>query len=905
MPSVTNDGRSFLVDGRRVWLVSGRLPYARLPRETWAERIHQAKLAGLNTIETPVFWSRHEPRPGRFDFSGENDLRHFVDLVSKAGLYCVLGLGPYVGSGYDMGGLPPWLSGQTLRTGNGPFLEASSRFFNAVADQIKGWQMTAPGTGGPIILVQCESHWTCGNDALATAYLGELTRYVREAGLSVPIINSNNLWQSIEGQIDGWTGEGSMLGTMRQLATINPGQPRMVIDLSFARKDAWGEAPAAPPEPGVVLRRLCEITAGGGQFNLTSLCGGTNFGFSGGKLGSSANDFAAAAVSGGSMIDEAGHASAALQGVRRIATAASRFARVFANLDPTYQPIVADPAARSGVCSVVHAAGAQGAVAFLFGDDPGASKPVLRTINLLLNDGSALPAPVMSNGVSWCLFDVNVSGRSRLDYANIAALGHAGRSLVLFGPAGVRAVVSVNGSPLEADVPEEEAAPVVLEHEGLTVVILNESQADTTFVTDEAVLVGVAGVSPDGHALPIPGQKHYVRVSADGTHRTISTEAHATKPKADKLSMSAWLSANCDDYVDGTSARFAVVSGASDLGSLGCPFGYGWYRLTLGNVSTRKAHVAFPGSGDRLHFYSGAKPAGLVGAGPGASTDASLQLKRGASFVVLADNLGRASEGVSLGERKGLTGGALEVHPITGIKPKITEGQPIDMLGVRSPLWEISQGDTTGPDRITWTLPHRKKGDVIITFDEPPSHAFLLVNDTPVAYLDRIGPRQVVITNEQLGKGNALIQLAFPASEDPASLISELSKTTHFHEVSASVLDGAEIAFAKWEMPGNSAFSLPTPRKGAANLPVWHRCTLTVDHQPAALFIELTGLTKGQIYINGRHVSRYFVASPEGKRLASQQRAFLPGAWLKPREGNELTIFDEHGASPAKVRVVR
>lgn len=903
MPTITNDGRSFLVDGRRVWLVSGRLPYARLPRETWADRIHQAKLAGLNTIETPIFWSRHEPRPGRFDFTGDNDLRHFVDLVGKAGLYCILGLGPYVGAGYDMGGLPPWLSGLSLRSGNGPFLEASSRFFNAVSDQIKGWQITAPGTGGPIILVQCESHWTCGHDVQAAAYLGELTRYIREAGISVPIVNSNNLWQSIEGQIDGWSGDGPMLGTMRQLASINHGQPRLVIELGLSPRDAWGHEPSSAPDPGHVLRRLCEITAGGGQFNLTTFCSGTNFGFAGGKLNTGIGDFATSTANAGAIIDETGTPTPALQSVRRIATAASRFARVFANLDPTYQPIVADPAGRSGVCSVVHAAGAQGAVAFLFGDDPQGAKPQRRTLNLLLNDGSELPASVMSNGVAWCLFDVNVSGRSRLDYANISALGHAGRSLVLFGPAGAQAIVSVNGSPLEAEVPDG-GPPVVLDHEGLTLVILDEAQADATFITDDAVFVGVGGVTPDGHALPLAGHKTYLKVSADGVHKTIAHDANHAKPKPAKISLSAWQTADCHDYVDGSSARYAVVSGPSDLGALGCPFGYGWYRVTLGAMPTRKAHVAFPASGDRLHVYAGAKPVGLVGVGPGAKPDASLSLKKGATLVVLADNLGRAAEGVALGEKKGLQAPGLVVKPLAGLKPKLVPGQPIDMLQTRSPLWEVSQGDVTGAERITWTMTHRKKCDLVLTFDQPPAHAFLLVNDTPVAYLDKGGPRQVVLTSDQLGKGNAVIQIAFPASEDAGEHLATLSKTTHFHEVVAGVLDGAEISFAKWELPPASSFGQAPARKGSGGLPLWHRCSLTIDHAQPALHLELTGLTKGQVYLNGRHVARYFAATPDGKRLPSQQRVYLPGAWVKPGEANDLTIFDEHGASPAKVRVV-
>ena len=97
-----------MIDGRRIWLVSGRVPYARLPRETWGDRIQAAKLAGLNCIETPVFWNRHEARPGRFDFTGDNDLRHFIDRVGKAGLFCILSIGPFIDSSWDFGGLPAW-----------------------------------------------------------------------------------------------------------------------------------------------------------------------------------------------------------------------------------------------------------------------------------------------------------------------------------------------------------------------------------------------------------------------------------------------------------------------------------------------------------------------------------------------------------------------------------------------------------------------------------------------------------------------------------------------------------------------------------------------------------------------------------------------------------------------------
>ena len=62
-------------------------------------------------------------------------------------------------------------------------------------------------------------------------------------------------------------------------------------------------------------------------------------------------------------------------------------------------------------------------------------------------------------------------------------------------------------------------------------------------------------------------------------------------------------------------------------------------------------------------------------------------------------------------------------------------------------------------------------------------------------------------------------------------------------------------------------------------------------------------MTKGQIYLNGKHVCRYFVATPDGKAIPPQQRYLLPDAWLHHGRENDLVLFDEHGAGPAKVRL--
>lgn len=905
MPSVTLDGKSFLVDGRRVWIVSGRIPYARLPRDTWADRINAARHMGLNTIETPIIWNRHETRPGKFDFSGDNDLRHFVQLASKAGMYCILGLGPYVGSAWDMGGLPPWLASMNLRANNQPFLEACSRYISAVADQIKGWQVTAPGSGGPILLLQCESRWTCGHDQAGDAYLGELTRYIRESGLNVPIVNSNNLWKSIEGQVDGWAAHDASLATMRQLTSVKPSKPRIVIDLPLSRPAVWGQEPPQAPPPARIIRRLAEVSAGGGQFNISSFCGGSNFGFTAGRLADGPDAYATTSASYACLLDEEGHPTPAYATVRRLAHAASRFGRVFANLDAAYQPIGIDPGeSGEGACSVIHANGAQGGVAFVFGDEPAAPKPRLRTLSLVLGNGTLLPVPVQSNAVAWCLFGVNVFARSRLDYTNLSALGSVGQVLVLFGPAGSLGLVSVNGSPVEAVIPEGEE-PVIIEHEGLSIVVLNEAQVDAAFFVDDALFLGVNGVAPDGSPIPAGDAKTYLRIGSDGQRREITIDHLARKARVPRPSITPWSEASLQDYVDGTSARYAAISGPTELTALGSPSGYGWYRLTFESDSARRVQTTMPQAGDRLHFFSAGKAVGVLGQGPGASQRISLPLRKGEqSIVVLAENLGRASEGLRLGEGKGLVGFAYEAEAMKVAKPTIEPGAPLEPLAFRTPLWEVSEGDLTSAQRVTWKVSHRRKSPVLMILDVSPDPALLVVNDKVIEFLDRSGPARIMLGPEHFVKGSALVQIAPLSSEGVEDTRAAFSAGVHFEDCEKVLFEGASVAFAKWEPAPAAAYALKG-HKHAPGTPVWWRATLSASARHGPVWLEPTGMSKGQMYVNGRHLGRYFMSTGEGERVPPQDRYLIPASWLSAEGENELSLFDEHGASPSRVKVSR
>ena len=985
MATITYDGQSFMIDGRRIWLVAGTIEYTRLPRDEWADRIALAKRAGLNAISTSVVWSRHEPRPGQMDFGGHNDLRYFVELIKAAGMYCVLRVGPYVGNGFDLGGLPPWiltLNNAAVRTANGPFLEACSRFIGAVAKQVRDLQATSPQTEadkpGPIVLVQNEQQWTCGHDGLALNYLGELNRYLRESGFEVPISNTNDLWQGVEGEIDTWTGAGSMLPALRQLAVVRPSQPRIVGAYRVGEPATWGGAERAPIEADALQRGLCEILAATGQFNLEPVAGGTHLGFSAGRSAGGTDAFLQTSDDRGAPIAEDGSIRPSFAGLRRVAMFASRFGRLFSHLDPKRPMVTLATGAGLGGASagtakakrnragdrhpgaagpegpvVVHCAGSQGSVVFVFAPTNRAADPeaVEEPVTLLLPDGSTLPVYLGTQPVTWVVLDHRLVGRSQLDYCNLPLFALAGRVLVVAGPAGTTARLSINGADLQAVVPDaEDPDPLLLDHEGVLVAIVPDNRLDALHIGHDGVYLDVDGLTLQDEPLVGAWGQKFRKISGDAILETVVAEQSPKRPvKAEakaapvpppvkgkpgkkgkgsaepvvapvaplpplpptavvvarpkpmtRVSLSEWHAAPLGEYVDGTGPRFAATPGPADLNVMGAAYGYGWYRLTL--KTAHKARIALPGSGDRLSLFVGGKPAGVIGHGPGAAADASVPLTRDKPLVILAENLGRFAGGANLGsaaDAKGVVGHVWEVHAARTLKASIERGTPIDALQFRAPLWNLHPGDATDPMRLTWTLPHKGKMPVILRFRPHGQRGILLLNDKPLRYFDASGPAEIFLGEDDLSRGNNVIQAAILGSADAA--YRSLAEGMSAQECVANLSGNAEWSFAKWDRPPTEAYAGVSRR--VPGVPQWHRATFTVPHA-APLVLDTAGLTKGQVYVNGHHLGRYFTSTAEGEAVGPQTLVHVPGAFLLPGAENEIVVFDEHGAAPGKARLV-
>src|ERR1035441_68156 len=102
-------GNQFLFDGKPYQVISGEMHYTRIPRTYWRDRFRKARAMGLNTITTYAFWNAQEPRPGIYDFTGQNDIAEYIREAQEEGLNIILRPGPYVCAEWELGGYPSWL----------------------------------------------------------------------------------------------------------------------------------------------------------------------------------------------------------------------------------------------------------------------------------------------------------------------------------------------------------------------------------------------------------------------------------------------------------------------------------------------------------------------------------------------------------------------------------------------------------------------------------------------------------------------------------------------------------------------------------------------------------------------------------------------------------------------------
>lgn len=141
------------------WLpVMGEFHFARYPQAGWEEEILKIKAGGIHILACYVFWIHHEEDEGVFDFSGNFDLRHFIELCARHDMPVMLRVGPFCHGEARNGGLPDWLYGQPFDArGNDPrYLFYVERYYREIGKQVQGLMFK---DGGPILGLQCENEF--------------------------------------------------------------------------------------------------------------------------------------------------------------------------------------------------------------------------------------------------------------------------------------------------------------------------------------------------------------------------------------------------------------------------------------------------------------------------------------------------------------------------------------------------------------------------------------------------------------------------------------------------------------------------------------------------------------------------------------------------------------------------
>ncbi|XP_058106161.1 beta-galactosidase 11-like isoform X5 [Magnolia sinica] len=92
--------------------------------------------------------------------------------------------------------------------------------------------------------------------------------------------------------------------------------------------------------------------------------------------------------------------------------------------------------------------------------------------------------------------------------------------------------------------------------------------------------------------------------------------------------------------------------------------------------------------------------------------------------------------------------------------------------------------------------------------------------------------------------------------------------------------------------------------KGSEGKPLtWYKRYFDAPHGNEPVALDLSSMGKGQAWVNGENIGRYWVSylSPLGK--PSQSMYHVPRAFLKPI-GNLLVLFEETGGNPEQITIV-
>ena len=182
----------YLTKDQKPWTpVMGEIHYVRYPHEQWEDEILKMKAGGITVVSTYVIWIYHEEIEGQFDWTGDRNLREFVQLCAKHGLYVYLRIGPWCHGEVRNGGLPDWVlqKCRVVRHDDPTFMAYTRAYYSRIRDQLDSLLYK---NGGPIIGIQLD------NETGNAKYLLALKNLAVSVGFDVPFYSYTG-WNHVKG----------------------------------------------------------------------------------------------------------------------------------------------------------------------------------------------------------------------------------------------------------------------------------------------------------------------------------------------------------------------------------------------------------------------------------------------------------------------------------------------------------------------------------------------------------------------------------------------------------------------------------------------------------------------------------------------------------------------------------
>ena len=291
---ITYDGRAFIIDQKRRLLISGSIHYPRSTPDMWPKIFKYAKEGGIDIAETYVFWNGHEELETDNNFKDNYDLVRFVREASKAGLYVIVRIGPYICGEWNYGGFPIWLKlipNMVFRTFNEPFMAQMKRWTTKIVDLLKENNLMYP-QGGPVIALQVENEY----GQMESTYGENGKKYVKWAAEMARDTNAGVPWimciqedapPYIINTINGFYGDNWISKHHKKF----PNQPAAFTENWPGWFQGWGGRKPIRPAEDIAFSVLRWFARGGAFMNYYMYHGGTNFGRTSGPMLTTSYDY--------------------------------------------------------------------------------------------------------------------------------------------------------------------------------------------------------------------------------------------------------------------------------------------------------------------------------------------------------------------------------------------------------------------------------------------------------------------------------------------------------------------------------------------------------------------------------------------------------------------------------------